>query len=192
MKGPMNIGHTALTCQSCHKPATGTARQQIQANAKYLLGLRGTPVNFRYQKVTNSICLACHQRPNDRHPVFRFFEPRFAEARKKIQPHFCITCHREHSGRRVTISQTTFCLYCHKETKVKNDPISISHEKLILAENWESCLRCHDFHGNHVMETKIVLEEAPMSEQIRKYFEGSFSPYSSLKYYKARQEISND
>lgn len=191
MGGPMNTGHKELTCQSCHKPARGTIRQQLQANARYLLGLRGTPVGFGHQKVTNSTCLDCHKRPNDRHPVFRFFEPRFAEARKNIQPQFCTTCHLEHSGKRVTISQTTYCLYCHKETKLKNDPIPISHEDLISADNWESCLRCHDFHGNHVMETNTVLEEALTSDQIREYFEGSSSPYSAMKYYKAKLETPN-
>ena len=35
-------------------------------------------------------------------PYFDFFEPRFAEAREKIQPQFCLSCHLEHSGKRVT------------------------------------------------------------------------------------------
>ena len=28
----MNTGHKELTCQSCHKPARGTIRQQLQAD----------------------------------------------------------------------------------------------------------------------------------------------------------------
>ena len=191
VKGAMNVGHEQLSCSSCHQSARGTIRQQIQANAKFLLGVRESPVDFGYRKVTNTMCLECHDRPNDRHPVFRFFELRFAEARKMIQPQNCISCHLEHSGKRVTISEITYCVHCHKKTVLKNDPITISHEELILGEKWESCLGCHDFHGNHEQNTKIVVEEALTSEQIREYFSGGSSPYSDTKYYKARQEVTN-
>ena len=37
--GKMNTGHERLACDSCHRPAPGTVRQQLQANARYLLGL---------------------------------------------------------------------------------------------------------------------------------------------------------
>jgi hypothetical protein len=190
MSGPMNTGHQELTCRTCHQPAPGTTRQQMQANARYLLGLRATPVDFGHKPVTNAMCLACHQRPNDRHPVFRFFEPRFAETRKHFQPQFCTTCHREHSGRRVTLSQTTFCLHCHTKIEMKQDPLPITHEQLILANRWESCLRCHDFHGNHVMITPTIIDEAPPVEQIQIYFAGSSSPYSARKFFKAQYEVS--
>jgi hypothetical protein len=42
-----------------------------------------------------------------------------------------------------------------------------------------------------MMETPVVLEEALTSEQILKYFEGSSSPYSVMKHYKAKQETPN-
>lgn len=191
VKGAMNVGHEQLSCQSCHKSARGTSRQQIQANAKYLLGLRKVPVDFGHEPVTTAICLKCHDRPNDRHTVFRFFEPRFADARKKIQPQFCTSCHLEHSGKRVTINQTTYCIHCHKDTKLKHDPITISHEDLIIANRWESCLGCHDFHGNHVMEINTVVKQALTSERIQEYFEGGASPYSKTKYYKTRREATD-
>src|SRR6187401_720798 len=78
--GPMNTGHEALECRSCHLPAPGTMRQQIQANFKYLLGRRESEADFGYRPVSNDTCIDCHDRPNDRHPVSRFLEPRFDEA----------------------------------------------------------------------------------------------------------------
>ena len=116
-------------------------------------------VDFGHQPVTNATCLECHDRPNDRHPVFRFFEPRFAEAREQIQPQYCLSCHLEHSGKRVTTFEITSCVHCHKDITLNHDPTTISHEDLIEAGQWESCLGCHDFHGNHVMKPKMVVEQ---------------------------------
>ena len=192
VKGAMNVGHEEVSCGSCHKFARGTVRQQIQANAQYVLGVRETPVDFGHQPVTNAICLECHDRPNDRHPVFRFFEPRFAAPREKIQPQFCLSCHLEHSGKRVTTFPITFCVHCHKDTSLRHDPTTISHEDLIAADQWESCLGCHDFHGNHVMQLNRVVEQVLPSEKIREYFEGGASPYSDTKYYKAKPEATNE
>lgn len=187
-RGPMNPGHEAIECRSCHQPAPGSVRQQIQANVRYTLGLRESAVDFGYRDVSNEVCLGCHDRPNDRHPVFRFFEPRFKEARQSIQPQYCTSCHREHSGKRVTIEEPTYCSNCHQDTRLKNDPITVSHQELIAAERWQSCLGCHDFHGNHVMETNEVMERVIAQHLILDYFNGGPSPYPDTKYYEARQE----
>lgn len=184
----MNTGHEDLKCKSCHKPAPGTVRQQLQANLRYVLGLRETAADFGQQDVGNEICLGCHDRPKDRHPVYRFLEPRFAKAREQIQPQFCISCHLEHQGKRVTREESGYCVNCHKETKLKKDPINISHEQLIAQDRWESCLGCHDFHGNHVMKTKRVVEEAWSPERVRAYFGGGPSPYPKELYYNAKKE----
>jgi hypothetical protein len=191
VRGPMNTGHEEFKCTSCHKPARGTLRQQLQANVRYLLGLREMAADFGQRDVTSEICLECHDRPKDRHPVYRFLEPRFAKARANLQPQFCISCHLEHHGRRVTRREIGYCVNCHKDTKLKNDPITISHADLITAEHWESCLGCHDFHGNHVMKTKTVVKEAFTPEQIRIYFEGGPSPYPKTLYYKAQKETTD-
>lgn len=191
VSGPMNVGHEALGCQDCHKQAEGTTRQQIQANVRYYLGWRKTGVDFGHQAVSNAECLACHERPNDRHPVFRFFEPRFFEARQTMQPHLCSSCHLEHSGKRIT-AEPTFCVNCHEGLKVKNDPLTISHEALIAAQNWESCLGCHDFHGNHLMKTETNVQAAIELERILEYFDGAPSPYSEKKAYQAKKEGSNE
>ncbi|HYE36302.1 cytochrome c3 family protein [Methylocaldum sp.] len=188
VRGPMNTGHEALRCESCHKSAPRSLRQQVQASVRYWVGLRKTLDDFGYLGVTNDICLGCHDRPNDRHTVFRFCEPRFAEARAKLQPQLCVSCHLEHRGRRVTLSMTTYCEVCHRETKLRKDPLDISHANLIALNQWESCLGCHDFHGNHIMKVRKVVAEGLPTAEIRNYFAGAPSPYAKTKRYKAKKE----
>jgi hypothetical protein len=186
-KGAMNTGHEALNCYSCHLVAPGTTRQQLQAKVKYLIGVRKENVNFGYLPVSNEACLDCHARPNDRHPVSRFLEPRFAKAREAIKPHECISCHAEHNHKRVT-SSATYCVECHQNLKVKTETITPTHEQLVAEKNWSSCLMCHDFHGNHVREVPKDLNKGINLEKIAQYFDGAPSPYSDKKQYKAKKE----
>lgn len=188
--GPANTGHESLQCQDCHVPAPGTARQQIQANTRYWLGMRDSQVDFQHQPVTNAQCLDCHVNPQDAHPVHRFNEPRFAEARAAIHPEQCASCHLEHEGVRVT-AEITMCSECHQDLVLKNDPLDVSHEALIADGNWASCMSCHDFHGNHVMDVPTTLDNALDVEQIIDYLNGGPSPYSDQKLYQA-QEANNE
>lgn len=190
--GPMNVGHQELHCPSCHKPAPGSTRQQIQANVRYWLGLRATPADFGKQAVGNDICLRCHDRPDDRHPVFRFFEPRFAEARAKLQPQFCNSCHLEHSGVRVTQPRIDYCQVCHEETKLKKDPLDVPHTQLIAQKRWTTCLGCHDFHGNHPITSPKLLAQVIPPERIRDYFGDGASPYGKDKRHAAKKEAQNE
>ncbi len=187
-RGPMNTGHEDLRCEHCHVPGRGTLRQQLQANARHLLGLRETAADFGLQRVAKERCLACHERPDDRHPVFRFTEPRFEAARRALQPESCVSCHREHQGMRTTVATTDFCQHCHEETRLKNDPIDLSHESLVASERWDTCLGCHDFHGNHLMETRQTIDDVIPPGRILEYFRGGDSPYSTEKRYEARKE----
>jgi len=183
----MNTGHEDVKCEYCHKQAAGTLRQQIQGKIQFLLGNRSHDAYVGFREVSNDDCLSCHDRPEDNHPVFRFFEPKFTKARKKIRPHQCVSCHREHTGRRATTSMQ-FCKHCHGELKLRKDPISIPHGKLVKKKRWDLCLRCHDFHGNHRMkvEKKIILSHS--EKKIHRYLDGlSDSPYSDKKRYKARK-----
>jgi hypothetical protein len=82
--GPSNVGHENVKCKYCHDSAPGTFRQQIQANIQYLLGNRPEIADFGRKNVSNESCTGCHQRPDDRHPVYRFFEPRFKKAREQL------------------------------------------------------------------------------------------------------------
>lgn len=191
-KGPANTGHQDLSCDSCHKAAAGTIRQQIQANVKYWLGVAERPGDLGYKAVDNAACLVCHERPNDRHPVFRFFEPRFAEARDAIAPQHCTSCHLEHQAKRVTLQDATFCVTCHQDTTLKNDPISVPHEQLISEQRWDSCMGCHDFHGNHVMETAIEIDQLIAPQAITEYFDGGRSPYSDTLHYPTKSKETED
>jgi hypothetical protein len=186
-KGKLNSGHETLSCRACHEPATGTFRQQLQANVKYWLGRREAAGDFGYQAVTSEGCLACHARLNDKHPISRFLEPRFAQARQAIEPQQCNSCHAEHNGRRVTIAPN-YCSHCHEGMKMKDDPLSVSHQQLAAEKNWMSCLTCHDFHGNHRRETPKEMDKAIPIAQIESYFAGGRSPYADKKEFYAIKE----
>jgi hypothetical protein len=154
-------------------------RQQLQvaASATLLSRTEVGAVDVGYRAVTNSECLACHARPEDRHPVFRFLEPRFASVRDAIHPEQCESCHREHAGVRVTVVEQTYCKHCHGETALDSDPIDVSHRELVATERWDTCLGCHDFHGNHTMKPPRRLADRIPAERIRAYFDGAASPY---------------
>jgi hypothetical protein len=184
--GPMNSGHEDMDCLYCHETAAGTTRQQIQANVRYWLGLRQTAVDFGHRPVTSENCQQCHERPADNHPIFRFLEPRFAEARQAIQPESCLSCHQEHQGQRVT-SDPANCVHCHQDTVLEEDPITIPHAELINRQEWASCLGCHDFHGNHVMTLRTDTAELIPPAQIQHYFGGGPSPYSDVTRYQAKE-----
>lgn len=185
-RGPMNAGHEDLDCGSCHLQAAGTVRQQIQAITRHSLGMREVAADFGLERVGNRVCLDCHERPNDRHPVFRFNEPRFAEARQAIAPQECGSCHLEHTGRRVTLGQG-YCRYCHEDLEMADDPLDVSHAELVSEGRWLSCLGCHDFHGNHDRGTPETLAAALPPAEIQEYFNGAPSPYSDVKFYPAKK-----
>lgn len=186
--GPMNTGHENLSCESCHTPAKGNVFQQIQANVMFSVGLRKTVADFGTANVDNKKCLECHDRPNDRHPLHRFEEARFSEARKNIGVTECESCHNEHSGVRITQTNIGYCQNCHSETALKNDPLEISHAELIKREMWTTCLQCHDFHGNHVMKAAESMRDTIPLTVVREYFDGGKSPYSDIKKYFALTE----
>ncbi len=177
-KGPMNTGHEGLACSECHSPAKGTTAQQVSANVYHWLGLRQSTTGFGSQDVTSEDCLACHTRPEDRHPISRFLEPRFAEARRHLKVYDCIACHTEHQGKRVTLTTIGYCTHCHQDAELEDDPISPTHVELVRAEAWNTCLQCHDFHGNHEMNTPTRIEDGVSEEQLWGYFHGAPDPYS--------------
>ncbi|WMJ73516.1 cytochrome c3 family protein [Cytophagaceae bacterium ABcell3] len=189
--GPMNTGHEELECQACHTKAKGNPFQQIHANILYLTGQRKTMADFGMQDVDNAKCISCHDRPNDRHPVHRFEEPRFEEARLAIGPEKCESCHLEHKGVRLTINETSYCINCHSDLNMKNDPLDVPHVELIQNAMWTSCLQCHDFHGNHLMEAPEKLRDTIETARIKDYFLGGPDPYGDSKKYKVEKTEDN-
>lgn len=187
-KGPMNKGHEGFSCESCHTDSKGNVFQQIQANVMFVFGARKTEADFGTENVDNNKCLDCHDRANDRHPLHRFTEPRFVEARKNIGVTYCESCHLEHNGLRITQVETGYCENCHGDTDLKNDPLEISHKDLIAQEMWTSCLQCHDFHGNHIYHAAESMMDTIPLKIVREYFDGGASPYSDKKKYYALTE----
>lgn len=181
--GPMNLGHQEVSCVACHADAKGNLLEQVQSNISHAVGARKNGVDFGSQDVTVNNCLECHDRPNDRHPNHRFSEPRFKDAIKKIDATTCITCHSEHNGERVTVASIDYCMNCHQDLKVENDPLDIDHEALISNGEWNTCIQCHDFHGNHRYKVPIQLKDTIPMEVINKYFEGGLDPYGTDKKY---------
>ena len=189
--GPLIQGHEKLKCQWCHKDTKGSLRQKLQANMQYLINNRRNPIPLGYRQVTNDDCLACHERANDKHPVFRFFEPRYAKARKQLQPHLCTSCHMEHSGKRVA-KNTDFCVTCHELLKLKKDPISIPHKTLVDSKRWDTCLGCHDFHGNHRMKIPRNVGKRIDKAAIDLYFNDGPDVYGLAKVVTAKETLSDD
>jgi formate-dependent nitrite reductase cytochrome c552 subunit len=181
-KGPANTGHAMLACTDCHKQAPGTTRQQLQAKVQFWLGGRANDAAFGHERVGNAQCADCHAREQDSHPVHRFLEPRFAEARAALGADSCVSCHREHTGVRVTMPATA-CATCHQELALKRDPLDVSHHELVARKDWQTCLGCHDFHGNHKRVTQTRVDAAFSTSAIRDYLAGGSSPYGrDMKY----------
>lgn len=183
--GPLIAAHDGVACVACHSKTPGTVRQQVQAQVRYVLGLRETPVDFGYAAVQSDQCLACHARPNERHPIYRFREPRFAAAVQKVEARSCLGCHSEHHPQTVTASPMV-CQACHGDLLVKNDPVDVSHVTLVAQENWSSCLGCHDFHGNHAFKAPSKLAKALPEQAIWAYFQGGADPYGHPKLYEGK------
>ncbi len=158
-KGPANPGHGGLECADCHDPAPGTVRQQVQAAVAFGLGLRETPPAVGRLPVSNQVCMDCHERRADLHPTHDFEEPKYFEERREIAADQCITCHKEHSGRHVA-NTGQFCSTCHGDVGEIDKPIQPTHPELVAGERWDTCMRCHDYHGNHVREAPRTLGEA--------------------------------
>ena len=184
-RGPMTVGHERLACADCHLPAAGTLAQQFSANVYHWLGLRRSAPAFGSQDVASGFCLDCHRRPDDRHPISRFLEPHFIDARHALGVHECMGCHMEHQGKRVTLPTIGICVHCHEDTALQSDPIAPTHAELVRADEWNTCLRCHDFHGNHPRETPTQLADGIPEATVRAYFDGAPSPYAKTKTMKA-------
>lgn len=186
--GKLNYGHEGLRCKYCHQKSEGSFRQQVQANLQFYLGNRESKTKIGHKNVDNTACLQCHHYSKDKHPVYRFLEPRFSKARVELKPQFCVSCHMEHKGVRIT-TKIDYCKTCHKNLKLKKDPLDVPHEHLIKLKQWNSCLGCHDFHGNHKNKIPKQIDERYSEQQIVQYFAGELQLYSEEKKYKAKRKL---
>ncbi len=189
-KGPMNTSHESLSCESCHREAPGSLRQQLGHNANTLFGFHEADwVPVGYSEVDNQACLDCHNRPNDRHPVSRFMELRYAEEQAKWGVHQCKGCHGEHTGKRVANLEITFCQSCHSDLDVQDDPISPTHAALAAEGEWATCMSCHDFHSNHKRDVPTDNENRIPTALLLEYMDGGADPYSSEKFHTAPESL---
>ncbi len=189
--GPMNPQHATIACDDCHRPAPGTVRQQLQTVARAWLlpdARASATVDVGFRAVTNAECLACHERAEDTHPVFRFLEPRFAAVRERLHPESCSACHREHAGVAITVAAVTFCRHCHDNIAIDHDPIDVPHRELAAAQRWETCLGCHDYHGNHAREAPHRVADAISIRRLQLYLDGGPSPYGA-PVHRAKPEV---
>ena len=177
--GPQNTGHTRIECSECHVRAPGNFVGQAFQNLTHAAGLADSATSFVFQPVGNDQCLRCHLNPDDRHPLVDFLEPEFEPARQAMGVQFCVSCHQEHLGVRVSVTPLV-CQYCHQDIvpmELEDDPVDVPHTSLYRDLRWETCLGCHDFHGNHDREVPVQLSQRLTAEQIRQYLDGGDSPY---------------
>lgn len=185
--GHPNVGHEQLKCVACHAESPASLRQSLQAKVKHTIGLRETSAVLGMQPVTTATCTQCHANPGDRHAPHRFLEPRFEKARAETGAQQCVSCHREHSGVRITAASTSYCVSCHSDMKVKDDKTSPTHDHLVRDKRWDTCLQCHDYHGNHRWRAPLRLVDATTVDALEKYMKTGPSPFGNTVI-KARQE----
>ncbi|MDH5219273.1 MAG: cytochrome c3 family protein [Gammaproteobacteria bacterium] len=189
--GEMTPGHENLSCKMCHQNAPGSIRQQLQAKTQFWLGNREKDAELGFAQVGNSRCQSCHQRPKDRHPVYRFLEPRFKKVRQELAPQYCASCHREHRAQRVSMSPSA-CKACHAKLSLKRDPLTITHKSLVEKKQWNTCLGCHDYHGNHALKSPSLILGRIKEQEILEYFGAGDTPYPLPKKYKAKEKLDNE
>lgn len=178
--GPPNTGHTRIECRECHVSVPGNFVGQAFDQLVHAFGLSDSASGFVFEAVGNDQCLRCHLNPDDRHPLVDFLEPEFEAARQAMSIQFCVSCHQEHLGVRVSVTPLV-CQTCHQDIvpmKLEDDPIEIPHTTLIAERRWETCLGCHDFHGNHDREVPTRMSQLLTRQQIQQYLDGGDSPYS--------------
>ena len=121
------------------------------------------------------------------HAPHRFLEPRFEQARADTGAQLCASCHREHSQARVTAPSAGYCVSCHADLKVRDDRSSPTHAQLLLQKRWDTCLQCHDYHGNHGWKAPLRLRDGASLEVLQRYLKDGPSPFGETRV-KARQE----
>jgi len=71
--------------------------------------------------------------------------------------------------------------------KLKKDSLDITHKELIAQKRWKTCMRCHDFHGNHLMKVANNTNRMLELNAVVAYMKSGLDPYSKEKKYKARE-----
>ena len=80
-----------------------------------------------------------------------------------------------------------FCQACHSDLKLKSDPLDISHQQLTADRQWDTCLGCHDFHGNHIFKSPTTLAAKADVHALRDYLASGPSPYGNQLHFEAKK-----
>ena len=70
--------------------------------------------------------------------------------------------------------------------EVPYDKTVPTHAQLKEEEAWETCMSCHDFHGNHMTEIPNRLQDGISTEALLDYMDGGSDPYSEEKHHTAQ------
>ena len=81
-----------------------------------------------------------------------------------------------------------YCTNCHQEFDIEDTLITPGHQTLADEDRFETCLQCHDFHGNHKYDVPTELNEAFALEDIETYLMGGPSPYGDDKHHADLEE----
>jgi len=74
-----------------------------------------------------------------------------------------------------------FCVTCHSGMEVREDRTTPTHAALAAEERWDTCLRCHDFHGNHHHEWPESLEEAFGGREVLRHLDSGAPLYGEKR-----------
>ena len=69
------------------------------------------------------------------------------------------------------------------QQKLNLTSLDISHKDLISQESWNTCIQCHDFHGNHKYALPEKMSDTIPMQTIQNYFDGGEDPYGKVKKY---------
>ena len=70
--------------------------------------------------------------------------------------------------------------------KARKEVIEPTHAALSAGKRWDTCLTCHDFHGNHPVKAPHRFEEAHDLKAVRAYLADGTDPYFAKKIHPAR------
>jgi hypothetical protein len=69
-------------------------------------------------------------------------------------------------------------------------PASPTHAELTTQGRWDTCMACHDYHGNHTQRVPTQMSRAVPQADVLSYFRGGPSPYGTEVRSPARRPVS--
>ena len=54
-----------------------------------------------------------------------------------------------------------------------------------MQNKWDTCIQCHDFHGNHEMQVPEAIKDTISKKELNDYYRGGDDPFGDVKTYMA-------